>query len=77
MSSQLLAVQEQALLLTLEDRVALVDRLLQSLRQEEIPKVDSAWIVEVDRRYSEYKEGRVTGIPADQVFDEIAQEFGR
>lgn len=76
MSAQLLKVEEQALLLPPEDREALVDRLLRSLHEEALPEIDRAWIVEAERRYRDYKEGRVEGIPAEQVFDDIEQELG-
>jgi len=76
MSAQLLKVEEQALLLPPEDREALVDRLLRSLQQDSLPEIDQAWIVEAERRYREYREGRVEGIPAEQVFDDIEQELG-
>ncbi len=35
-----------------------------------------AWIEEAERRYREYKEGHVEGIPAEQVFEDIRQELG-
>ncbi len=76
MSPQLLKVEEQALLLPPEDREALVERLLQSLREDVLPEIDPAWIQEADRRYREYKEGRVEGIAAEQVFEDIQRELG-
>ncbi|HEX9737087.1 MAG TPA: addiction module protein [Thermoanaerobaculia bacterium] len=76
MSAQLLKVEEQALLLPPEDREALVDRLLRSLQEEALPEIDPAWIAEAKRRYCDYREGRVDGIPAEQVFDDIEQELG-
>lgn len=75
MSPQLQSVEEQALLLSLKEREILVERLLTSL-QEALPEIDPAWITEADRRYLEYKEGRVPGIPSNRVFDEIRQELG-
>jgi len=76
MSPQLLKVEEQAMLLTPEDRETLVERLLRSLREEAVPEVDPAWIAEAERRFREYKEGRVEGIPADLAFEEIHRELG-
>ena len=76
MSPELLKVEEQALLLSPGDREALVERLLGSLGQEGVPEIDPAWIAEAERRYREYKEGRVEGIPGERVFEEIRQELG-
>ncbi len=49
MSPQLLKVEEQALLLPPEDREALVERLLKSLREDVLPEIDPAWIQEADQ----------------------------
>ncbi len=76
MSPQLLKIEEQAMLLPAEDREALVERLLRSLRREGLPEVDPAWIDEAERRYREYRDGYVEGIPAEQAFEEIRQELG-
>jgi len=76
MSPQLQAIEEQALLLTPEDRETLVELLLQSLRQEALPEIDPAWIAEVEKRYAEYKSGEVEGIPAEQIFDDVRRELG-
>lgn len=76
MSPQLQAIEEQALLLTPEDRETLVELLLQSLRQEALPEIDPAWIAEVEKRYAEYKSGAVEGIPAEQIFDDVRRELG-
>ncbi len=76
MSPQLLKVEEQALLLPVDDREALVESLLRSLQQDNLPEVAPAWIEEAERRYREYKEGRVEGIPGERVFEEVRQELG-
>ncbi len=76
MSPQLQKVEEEALLLPPADREALVERLIRSLQRDEVPVVDPVWIAEADRRYREYKEGRVEGIPAERVFEDVRRELG-
>jgi len=76
MGSLLQTVEEQALLLTPRERETLVERLLQSLRQEVLPVIEPAWIEEIEKRYLEYKSGEVEGIPAEEVFTDIRRELG-
>lgn len=76
MNPELVRVEKQALLLPPEDREALVERLLRSLGQKAVPEIDPAWLAEAERRYREYKEGRVQGIPGARVFEEVRQELG-
>lgn len=76
MSARLSTVEEQALLLEPREREALVESLLQSLREEIPVEIRSAWVAEAEKRYREYKDGLVEGIPAERVFSELHQEFG-
>jgi putative addiction module component (TIGR02574 family) len=62
MSSQLEAVQAQALQLAPEERAQLADRLLASLFEDS--EVEDAWTVEVERRIEEIESGRSKLIPA-------------
>ena len=62
MSSQLEAVQAQALQLTPEERAQLADRLLASLFEDS--GVEDAWAAEVERRIEEIESGRSKLIPA-------------
>jgi putative addiction module component (TIGR02574 family) len=50
----------------------LTRNLIRSLEKDgaDVDSLES-WIAEADRRYQELKEGKVKGIPADQVFDEV------
>jgi putative addiction module component (TIGR02574 family) len=62
MSSQLEAVQAQALQLPPEERAQLADRLLASLFEDR--EIEDAWAVEVERRIEEIESGRSKLIPA-------------
>lgn len=65
MSSQLEAVEAQALKLTPEERVQLADRLIASLFDNH--EVEEAWAVEVERRIEEIESGRSPLIPATEA----------
>ncbi len=76
MSPQLQKIEEDALLLSAEEKEHLVERLLQSLQSETLSAIDPAWITEAERRYQELKSGEVQAIPGDGLFDQIRQELG-
>nr|VFJ46115.1 MAG: putative addiction module component, TIGR02574 family [Candidatus Kentron sp. DK] len=70
MSAILERVEQEALSLSLPERAFLADRLLSSLDGEVFDDVEAAWVLEVEKRYREYQEGRRESIPASQVFAE-------
>lgn len=76
MEPRLHEIEEQALRLPPTDRELLVERLLESLRQETEMKIEPAWLAEATKRYRDYKEGRVEGIPSEGFFAGIRQELG-
>ena len=49
----------------------MADRLLGSLDGDVLNNIDAALIVEAERRYKEYKEGKRHGIAAQDVFVEV------
>ena len=53
-----------------EERLQLIDRLLQSVTPID-KSIEKAWIDEAEKRYREYKEGKVKAIPGDEVFRKI------
>jgi putative addiction module component (TIGR02574 family) len=56
-------IAERALSLPSDDRLALVDRLLQSLNLPIADDIDEAWAAEAERRVRELDEGTVTAVP--------------
>lgn len=62
MSSQLEAVQAQALMLPAEERALLADRLIASLFKSD--EIEQAWAAEVERRIAEIEGGRAQLVPA-------------
>ncbi|MDD3925748.1 MAG: addiction module protein [bacterium] len=70
MATLLEKVEQDALSLPPKQRAFLADRLLSSLGGEVLSDVDVVWIMEAERRYREYKEGKRTPISATDVFAE-------
>jgi putative addiction module component (TIGR02574 family) len=67
-SDLLKRIENEALSLSSHERAFLVDRLLSSLGEDVLSDIDAAWIVEAERRYKEYKDGKRPGITAEKVF---------
>ena len=65
----------EALALPVEARAFLVEKLLESLDEHEDFPISEAWMKEITKRSREIDEGRVQGIPAEQVFDEMRREL--
>ncbi len=70
MASKLKEIEENALQLSPQDRAELAEHLIHSLDELEDAEAERLWIEEAERRYKEYKEGKVEGIPAEVVFKE-------
>ncbi len=68
-------VTKQALLLPAEEKAILIDRLLQTFDTETLSDWDEMWFEEAERRYRELKEGKVSGVPAEEVFASIRAEL--
>ena len=73
MTSLLEKIQIETNKLSSQERAFLADRLLSSLDGEEFSDIDSAWIIEAEVRYKEYKEGKRPGINAKEVFNDVNQ----
>lgn len=61
---------ERAKSLEPEDRVRLVELLLDSLHDEPIAEVEAAWEEEIRRRVEAFERGEVKTLSADDVFAE-------
>jgi putative addiction module component (TIGR02574 family) len=70
MSPDLQEIEEKALNLSSTERAILAEHLISSLEDEEDVEAERLWINEAERRYREYKEGKVKARPAAQVFKE-------
>jgi len=68
-------VEGYAMELSLQDRALLVERLLATLDPGEDINAEELWLEEAERRYQEYRAGRVASKPANQVFDEAMKRL--
>ena len=69
-------IEGEALQLSPHERAQLAEHLIHSLNEEEDPDAERLWIEEAERRYREYKEGRVKAKPAEAVFKEARSKLG-
>ncbi len=68
---------EHLLSLPCEDRIRIVESLLESLNAPADAATEKAWAAEAERRIVELDSGAVQTIPGEEVFAEIRQRFGR
>ena len=68
-------IEEEALRLPSHERAQLAEHLINSLDEEEDPQADKLWLEEAERRYQEYKEGKVKAKPAGLVFKEARSKL--
>jgi len=62
-------ILEKALRLKPEDRLMLVEGLIKSLDEPD-KKLDDIWAEEAEKRLRAYREGRLEGIPMEEIFKE-------
>jgi putative addiction module component (TIGR02574 family) len=68
-------VEREALSLTPAARAKLAHDLVLSLAQMNEQEIEALWLAEAARRDQEMDEGRVKGIPGDEVFARIRARF--
>ena len=67
MSAALEEITERALRLSVEERLALANRLLTSDSDAETSGIDAAWEEEIIARVKAIDEGAAVGVPYDEV----------
>lgn len=75
MAMNLEELAAEVMKLALEDRAQLASRLLLSLDEPSESEIEKLWLEEAERRLREFREGRVQGIPGDQVFRRAIAEI--
>lgn len=60
---------DEALKLKPEERFSLVEGLIKSLDEPD-KKLDEIWAEESEKRLKAYREGKLEGVPMDEVFKE-------
>ena len=68
-------VEQEALNLPEKERALLAERLLCSLDNETPDFNEERWLQEAERRYEEYKAGRMTARPAEDVFEDANRKL--
>ena len=65
-----------AMELSLKERAQLAGTLLLSLDEPYESEVERLWIKEAERRIQEFRQGKVKGIPAEEVFNRAVELRG-
>ena len=60
---------DEAMKLKQEDRFTLVESLIKSLDEPD-KKLDDIWAEESEKRLKAYREGKLEGIPMEEIFKE-------
>ena len=76
MPSKIKEIEEEALRLSSHERAKLAEHLISSLDEEEDPEAERLWIKEAERRYKEYKLGKVKAKPSEKVFKDARLRLG-
>lgn len=63
------ALLDAAMNLKPEERLTLVEGLIQSLDEPD-KRLDEIWVEESERRLKAYREGKLEGIPMEEIFKE-------
>ena len=77
MARSLVQIQEDICALSDSDKEALLRGLLEELGGLVDPDVDAAWLEEAQRRSREIDEGKVSCVPADEVFAQLEASLKR
>jgi putative addiction module component (TIGR02574 family) len=65
---------EEAASLPVEERVTVIDSLLQTINPS-LPEVEAEWMGVAKRRLAEMRSGQVKAVPGNEVFDRIRRRF--
>jgi putative addiction module component (TIGR02574 family) len=60
---------DEAMKLKPEERFTLVEGLIKSLDEPD-KKLDEIWAAEAERRLNAYREGKLEGVPMEEIFKE-------
>jgi len=60
---------DEAMKLKPEERLSLVEVLIKSLDEPD-KKLDELWAEEAEKRLAAYREGRLEGVPMEEIFKE-------
>jgi putative addiction module component (TIGR02574 family) len=70
-------IQEEIRSLSTGQKVALLRSLIAELDAPADPDVEQAWLEEAQRRHRDLLEGKVKGVPGEQVFENLRSRLSR
>ena len=73
--SELEELTTRAMALPVESRAELAELLIQSLDEQDLREIKSAWLAEIQRRDQEIRAGVAVTRPADQVLREAREQL--
>lgn len=76
MPLKLKQIEKEVLNLPSGERARLAEHLIRSLDAREDREAEKLWVKEAERRYQEYKKGKVKAKPAGKVFKEARSKLG-
>ena len=77
MATALAELEEKVRALSQSDKAALIRVLIGELDGPPESGVEEAWIAEAKRRHQELLDGRVKGVPGEQVFENVRALLAR
>ena len=75
MARKLSEIESEAMQLSRQERAVLVERLLTTLDVGEDVDAEELWLQEAERRYQEYRDGRLASKAAEQVFEDAKKRL--
>jgi putative addiction module component (TIGR02574 family) len=70
-------VVDEALMLPADDRIGLVEKIIESLNLPTRSEIDKLWAEEAERRIEELDHGNVALIDGETVFTKIRRKYDR
>ncbi len=70
MSSALAEIEKKAFALSDHERAILAHHLIETLDQEDDEDVEALWLNEAEKRYEDYKKGKIDSVSAEEAFRE-------
>jgi putative addiction module component (TIGR02574 family) len=77
MATTIERIAQEAAAMTRQERLTLVRMLLELDEPSKAEEIATAWEIEIRARINAVDEGRVTGIPYEEIQKEMAGRFGR
>ena len=70
MSKALVEIEKEAFALSDHERATLAYHLIETLDKDEDEDVEEIWLNEAEKRYEEYKNGKIKAVSAEEAFQE-------